>query len=656
MNDNFNDDNEIIEISNDYNSIEKKEDTNVEFIENEPREKIVKEKKNRPKVKKSVIIAIIVVVVIVIAFLLVYFLVLKKEKKPEPVKVPDVIVEKDNYRYENGKLIFLDKSDKEVGKYECNFKDADKCLTTKIDYSNDTFERIKIVDASGIEIPKSSQVYLNRFVFITDGDKSFLYDLVDKKELLKVNKIKTYSTSRNLVVIEDEDNKYGLIEIKDEEFEYLIRPSYNNLGIINPTLLYLVADDKEDHYIIDVNGKKLSKTINADIKSVNDKYIVAVKGSSYNLYDYDFYENLSDYDYISLHDNLIALVSNNRLYLVDYEFNKLFEDGYRLLNKNYVKEYTMDADNNLKENEKSYNITIRDGMALIDIGNDQKQVNISEGIISSKLDYVSYFDGKLYFYSDKEKTDLVGTYACNNKNTINNSESKLNNCHIYEDNGNYSGIYNNTYVFLYDNGLSTNNIYLYSLKEKKVKGTYSKIAFMNAEELNESIKQIYTGSSFVVALAAVGSNKDNYGVLEITSDGVSGKVPFSYKSYEAKNNYYILKDTALNSTLFNKNFTTISNPLNYIELYDNYYAGIVNNKLNIYSYINKSGILEEEVTVPDNNFKVDFTDGIKITVNDTVYSYTKDGKKVVPKEDEIISPDNNTNNNEDNSSGDNNEE
>ena len=50
--------------------------------------------------------------------------------------------------YENGKLVFLDKNEKEIGVYECTDKDTEKCYVAKLDYSSDKFERIKSVSVS----------------------------------------------------------------------------------------------------------------------------------------------------------------------------------------------------------------------------------------------------------------------------------------------------------------------------------------------------------------------------------------------------------------------------------------------------------------------------------------------------------------------------
>lgn len=626
MND-FNFDNEIIEISSDDTETTPK----FEEVVEEKTKKIkkpkrsLKEKWNDLSKKNKVTIIILSVLMVLLIIGLALYFVFRKDEEEKPIEEP-VILEKDNYRYEDGKLVFLDKNEKEIGTYECSDKDTEKCYVAKLNYSNDTFDRIKSVTETGEEIEKNSQIYLDNFVFVYDKGQISLYNIATKESELELKTIKTYGTNKNLVVIEDTDSKYGLIEITEEGYEYLIRCSYDNLGIVNSDLAYLVAQDKDEHYIVDSTGKNLSKNINADISSVNDKYIVAVQNKTYNLYSFEYEELLSDYDYISLHDGVIALIKSNRLYLVNADLNKLHEDGIRLENKDYVKKYVYDVNNKLVETKKSYEIELKDNKAIITIGKDVKEINLAEGEASSKLNYMSYFDGKLYFYSDEEKDDVIGTYTCTNKNNLVNSESTLDNCSLYSNENGISGIYNNEFVFIYDNASKDDaKYYLYNIKEKKTKGTYSSIEIVNNSEMSSNIKQNYTSSSFVIAKSATGDNKGNYGVLEINSEKVAGKVGFKYESITKVKDYYLLINIDKSYSIYNTSFKKISNEFDYIEIFDKYYVGITDNKLNVYAYDNALGILETDLSVTSNKFTIDFTNGFDITIDDVTYSYDKDG-------------------------------
>ena len=655
MND-FNYDNEIIEIDN-SESIKNPEEK-VAFEEPKPLETIKKEHKSLkekwinldPKKRRAIIILSVILLLVIFA-VVIYFVFFKKEEVKEPEE-ETVILEKDNYRYENGNLLFLDKSDRVIGEYECTNKDPEKCLTMKADYSLDTLERVISTYENGDEIVKSSQIYLDKYVFITDGKESNLYDIKSKKKLLNIKNYKVYGTDRNLVVIANEDEKYGLIEINDEGYNYLIRPSYDNLGIVSTKNIFLVALDKDKTYLIDKEGKKISSNISGTIKTASDKYIVVLKNKTYNLYSYDNEELISDYDYIGLNDDLISLVKNNRLYLRDNDLNKLNEDGIRLSNSDYVRKYIYDNDNKLKETKKSYDIAVQDNIAMVTVDSDIKNINILEGKVSKNYDYLSYYDGKLYFYNDEEKDDVLGTYTCKNKNEITNADSKLEKCMILTTIDGYTGIYNNNIVLLYDNNNSDTIYTIYSLKDKAVKGTYSYLEIVNSDEINSNIKHIGTSTSYLIAQTNTGNNKGNYGVLEINTEKIKGKIAFDYQSIKKENDYYLFKNLQGLISIYNKSFSKISNDFAYIELLDKYYVGIINNKLNVYSYLNKNNFLEKDIDVTNNKYEISVDNGFVIKSGDQTYNFDSNGKLIVPKEDNIV--EDNTNNEEEN--GDNTDE
>ena len=649
MND-FNNNNEIIEISSDNFTNETENIVTYNNNSNKRRKRSIKDKWNdlSKGTKVGIIISIILVVLFAAGIIIYVVLFNEEEEIPVPKDEP-VIIEKDNYRYEDGKLVFLDINDKEIGSYECSVKDSEKCYLAKIDYTKDSFDRVKTINQSGSELSKNSKIYYNKYVFVYDEERISLYNIESKQKELSLNVIKSYDTQKNLIVVENDESKYGLIEITEAGFNYLIRCSYDYLGIVNLELGYLVAQDKDDFYIVDSTGKKISENINAEIKSVNEKYIVAEKNNSYSLYDYKYEELISDYDYISLHNEVIALVQTNRLYLVDSELNKLYEDGIRLENDNYVKKYVYDNNNRLIETLKSYEIEVKDNIAKIIIGNSEKEINIIEGKVSSKYTYLSYYDGKLYIYSDEEKQDILGTYTCNNKNNLTSVEDNLTNCSLYGTTEGISGIYNNHYVFISDNTTGSDlQYYLYDLKEKKNKGTYSSLEFIKSGEINPNIKPIYTSSSYVIAKSGTGNNKGNYGVLEINGDKVAGKIEFKYESITLKNDkYYIMVNINKLMSIYNKDFSKISSEFNYLEMYDKYYVGIKNNKLNVYGYDKTSSVLESDIPVTSNEFKIDFTNGFVITINNVEYKYDKNGKKIV--EVPPVQEENNNSNNLENS-------
>ncbi len=620
-------DNEIIEINNDESDTETKNINEPEKIiaDIKPPKRSLKDKwRDLSKGKKALIITLSILVILVISAIIIYFTIIKDKEEENIVEEEPVILEKDNYRYENGNLVFLDLSEREIGQYTCENKDTEKCYVAKFDYTDDTFERILNVNEQNEEIEKSSPVYHNRYIFVFDGDIIHLYNMQTKEKEMDFQSIKGYANASDLVVVKDDKNLYGLLKIDENGADYLIRPSYDYLGIVNTKLNLLVAHDKNQTFIIDMNGQKLSSDIKANVMMVNEDFIVGIVNNTYNLYDYQYDELISDYDYIGLHDGVVSLVKGNRLYLMDKELNPLYVDGLRLENKDYVKKLVYDKDNKLVKTLESYSLEVKNNEVNITIGKDVNVINMLEGKISSKYNYINYFNGKLYLYSDLEKEDLLGTYECANRNNLTSENDTLENCIIYNKDNEYSGIYNNAYVFIKDSK-DEDKYYLYDLNEKKNKGTYEELQFVNTEELNENIKPVYTSSSYIIAKSGSGSNKGNYGILEVSSDKVSGKVEFKYQKIEKKNEYYVMQEND-KYTLNNDKFKKISNEFDFIELYDNYYVGINNNLLNVYEYDSIASILDKDLEVKDNKYKIDFEDGINITIDGTTYSYTKEGK------------------------------
>ena len=583
----------------------------------------------------------LVLILIVIIGLIIYFVLFKNPNQDNSEKEPNetLVIEKDNYKYTDGKLIFLDSEEKEIGTYECINKDDTKCMIKKVDNANDTFDRIKNVDSTGTEIIKNTPIYFNKYVFIEDGEDKLLYDIVNKESIFQIKSVKVYDNKDNLAIIEDTNNRFGLLKISEEGYEYQIRPSYDYLGLINSDINCLLAKDNNNSYIIDFDGKKLSSNIKADIKSVNQDFIVGKVANNYNLYDYKFNELVSEFDYIAFYDNIIALVDANRLYLLNSNLNKLNEDGLRLSNINNLVQVNVYENNKLKEVLAAFNINVKDNKVYVNVQDEIYEVNILEGELSSNYETVSYFDGKLYFYSDNSKNNLIGVYSCTNKNILNKKEDTLNNCYVYKVGESYSSVYNNEYVFIYDNlSNGTNNIYLYDLKTNRVRSTYTDVKILKDNELNNDVKAVYTSLSYIIAKSATGSNAGNYGVLEINSDGIKGLIDFKYKNITKDNGYYVFLNNNNEYSIYNTNFEKISDDFAYVKLYANYYAGVIAGKLNIYRYNNLLSVLSQSIDVPNNEFNVDFTDGFVITVGENVYKFDSNGKEIKEENDKENKP------------------
>lgn len=642
MNGEYNYDNEIIEIGGEEPSKEptvtfEEEDKKDKKAKKEKKDNVfkklakkIKDKWQSLSKKQKIIVSIIsAIILILIIGLIVYFVFIRKPEE----EVDNVVLEQENYRYENGNLILLDEDGKELGKYECEIKDAEKCYVAYLDNDKDTFDHSTYLDYKGNQVQKRSVIYNNKYVFITDDKVTKLYNIKEGKTEDKLLSVKAYDTERDLVVVEDNDKKFGVLEFTEDGYEYVINAYYDYLGIIDAKNLRLLSKTDEKERIIGIDNKNLSKEFNAEIKSISKNHIAAVNGKDYNLYTYNFEEVMSGYDYISFHDDNVALVKENTLKFVNANLVKLNEEGIKLANDNYNPVYKYDKKKKLDETEVAYKVTINPGNISVDVDEENFVISIYDGVASSKYSYVNYFDGKLYFYSDVEKNDLIGSYECENKNKLSSETDSLTNCTVASVSGGVSGIYNNNFVFITDNSSIAENkvINLYSIKEKKTKATYTSIEMLNSGEIGSNIAQYYTDGSFILAKSA---SKNSFGVIKLESSKATNVVSFNYKEIKPQSNYYILQNNDNKYSIYDKNFNKISNEFDYVQLLDKHYVGINGKNLNVYRYdTTVTKLLEEDVMLSSNDYSKAYTINIgsfiTIVIDGKEYKYDLNGKKVV---------------------------
>ena len=638
MNDEFNFDNEIIEIGSE------EKDTRVMFNPEDTtkskKKKAKKEKKDNifkkfsnwfkglDKKKKIIFITITSIVVILIICLIVFLVLNNKEEAKE-----DIVFESDNYKYDNGTLIFLD-NNKEIGKYECIDKDKDKCYVAYLDNEKDTFDHASNVDKNDKVINKRSKIYLKKYVFVYDDNKIFLYNIDKKKKEEKLTSIKAYDTEEDYVVVSDKDKLYGVILFKDDSYEYQINAYYDYLGIVDTKDLLLVSKTDDKERIIDINNKQLSKEFSGTIKGASKEYISAItSGKKYNLYSYNYEELLSGYDYISFHDEYIGLVKDSKLYFVDSNLNKMNEEGIKLTNSDYNLINKYNKSNKLVSSSVSYKVTVNEDNLSIDYNDDENIViNKYEGAVSANYPYISYFNGYIYFYSDQEKTDNVGKYECKNKNKLTSVSDTLDNCSIYGSTDGVTGIYNNNIVFISDNSsMSTDKtIYVYSITDKKNKVTYRELSILDKSYVSNNIKSYYTDNMYIIAK----NTKGNLGVIKINSNDIEKKVAFNYKSITSKGSHYLLESTDSKYSIVDKDFIEVVPTQDYIEIVNNYAVSIKDNKLNLYNleYTNTTPLLSSslDITSKDykNAYKISIGSNIVITIDGKEYKYDLKGTKI----------------------------
>ena len=579
------------------------------------------------------------------------FFLLRKNPEPALPDEPDVIIEMNNYRYENGSLVFLD-GDTELGRYECENKNENQCAVAYLS-SEETLSGTKKEDQDGNPLKLQAPIYLKRYAFITDHandiDQSIrIYDLQENQTIKTVFAVKAYDEYENYVVLKNEESMYGLEVFTESGLVTVVPYNYDALSLLpNQSELNLLTVTKDNNsYLTDIQNRILTKAFTSPIVSGNATHVVTKDASNkYHVYNYDAVElNPGNYDYIALLDNYMIAVENASLYVTDYEGNKMHSEGYALKNSSYDPVETYE-DYRLTKTTKAFDYSLTDNILNINIydGEDyeNKSINLLEGNFSKNLAFMSYFNGHLYFYEDEAKENLLGSYACTNRNEITAETTELSNCKLATDSfyrettGNTKEVdeqsnlgaiplINREFIFIADG----EEINLYDLTNNKKLANYEHVdtsSYTNTSSLNF----VNTNNVYFIAQS---KNSGKFGVANITLEGVVPIIPFEYNSIKRLGDYYVVENdegftlydltgkdvsatkvgrivdylivddnhrylkTYANDTYFVHTFTdeVSSTAYNYIELYDGYYAAVLNKKVHVFDYENNEITITEE--------------------------------------------------------------
>ncbi|NMA51001.1 MAG: hypothetical protein GX951_04045 [Mollicutes bacterium] len=702
--DNEEDKNVIVELNNDIEDtlfdedIAKiKESTNELVIGNDTNKKGKKNKKNKEKVKKDCFykklskkgkiifwISISLITLIIIGLLL-YFFVIRKNK----IKKLDVIVKTSNYSYVNGKLIFYDGPNNEIGRYECNVKKAKKCYLAKFT-SEDTFDAPKVVDLDNKEIELSSEIYNNMFVFIQDGDVINLYDLKSNKILGKYNLIKLSKNPLKYVIAKDIEDKYGIIDISTSTMKIVLPFNYSYLGISDNDEVFVVKEG-ETSFLVNQEGVELSSKTDGEIRKFTDKYI-SLYNNKYNLYDYSGNDMLKlTFDYIDFYTDFVITITEGKLTVYDNNLVKLNERGILLNSMYYNPLNRINEKGEVVETLKAYEFSFENGVLKVKLSDkNTKEINVYEALVNKKYNYVNYSDGILYFYKDLEKTELLGKYTCTNKNKIFDANSEYTNCFIAKEssilnqnNSGYAPIISNRYALIYDcqTGSSLINISLYDFVKTEVLIKYQAV---DTGYGSSNITHIQNTDKNITAQ----NMSNNYGMITIKENGpkkiinfgetINNKLDGTKSISRFDNDYYLVKRTTYNYLytlegieVVQSQFDIISKNGKYLivydaknkeyllydidkgkitsdpnkkfsslKLYNDFYLGIENNKLYLYKYNNTTAYPSLGIDLPLNykEYKVD-VENKKITIIDvggqeTIYTYIIDANSIIIKKED----------------------
>ncbi len=211
---------------------------------------------------------------------------------------------------------------------------------------------------------------------------------------------------------------------------------------------------------------------------------------------------------------------------------------------------------------------------------EKKEPDKTPSVIVEKENYI-YKDGNLSFI-DKDNNE-IGTYECKNKQEDlcyvenYNSESSLDSSKmVYEDGSNIlirSKIYNNKYVFIYDNAKKNEGVItLYNITDEKNEGVY--------KEIRGSID-----SDYVI----LKNSNNKYGALELTDTGIKEKIAFSFDNLDKlSDSNKVVAETNKKHFIYNMDGKLESKGISYdIKSYNDKYIVADNNGYYVYDYSGK---------------------------------------------------------------------
>ena len=595
--------NEQLEEENDEENI-----TQEEVIETQEDKKVSKFKAfknwfgNLSKKNKILVILIpIIILLLVLGIILVIVLSKDEEEiKEEKPQEEEVVVVKDNYIYKDGILSLLNSNGDEIGTYECKNKEEKLCYVAY--YSNeDSFDTEKYLYEDNSEVLIRSSIFNDNYVFIFDNKSEegfiILYDLKNKKEINKVRLVKEVNyEDKKYAIVQNDDGLYGLYEF-DDDAKLVIDFEYDYMGYINGNK-YLVVKKDNLGSLIDFSNKEVAKGIEGDIKDYNDNYIVTYELKSYKIVNLknEYVVDGTD-DFIKLYDNYYAYVKDGELYYKDYEGNKLYEEGIELILDDYVGTKIFNEEGKKVKDIYSFVGSFNGNNLLVDIYNEDNEgtnyiIDTRDSKVSKDLKFYSYYGNKLYFYEDEEKTILIGSYECTNKNDM--SKNSLSTCNVatdtvYEDNYNYYGsrnamipIINNRFVFVYDSPTLSNDsnkkINLYNLVTGKILSTYRSVNTHTAT--NNGVLSHITSANYEV-MAQNTSGK--YGMISINLTSANGVYDFKYDYMEKLEKGISVKSGSEWSIIYNKDLIVGSYPGRVMNVVNNYVVVKKDNKVYLYN-------------------------------------------------------------------------
>lgn len=159
---------------------------------------------------------------------------------------------------------------------------------------------------------------VNNNLILTDGEISLIYNYVNG-DIIDDSYDKYRFINEDMVVVTDlTSKKEGIINLDGEilvDVKYDYIDDYNN-GLISFKSNTLFG-------INSIDGASLVNSNFSDVVLINDKIYAGMKDNTYSIYSYAENEivNLNQYEFVESFDNLIFVVSNNKVDILTDELN-----------------------------------------------------------------------------------------------------------------------------------------------------------------------------------------------------------------------------------------------------------------------------------------------------------------------------------------------
>jgi len=591
--------------------------------------------------KKRTKILIIIGLVLLLAGIGVgvWFLIQNKEAE---IEAESNIVIRDNFIFNNGVLTFLNEDDEPIGTYECENNDPDLCFVA-MELDNDNFDVERKLFEDETPVGTRSHIYFDHYVFVFDNkdaeDKEiFLWDIKEEEKLTTYLGVKSYETDENYLVLKNKNDKYGLWKMTEDGLDSVLNDTHDYMGIIvGDRNDYVVLKNNNRWSIVNYANRVLLRPIQHEIKNADDRFVTISDGTNYGLLRMNGQSVIGlEYDFIQPLQNHVIVVKDQGLRVLDFNGNKMFEEPIQLENEYFTAVRFYSKEGAHRETRIAFRHELVRNTLTITVGTHVNEINLLEGALSATLDFYSYFGGKLYFYSDSEKQNLLGSYECDNTNNVVENTRELDKCFIAldrnEDNNDMvttlnrtsiTPIINNRFVFVRDAlalaGESSVQIRLVDLSGTGNRRVIDQYVSVNTYSPANQMTPFHVQNNALMVIARNRNNK--FIAFNVGATGISPVVRIEYDSLErlGDNNLLGRRDGRWNilnlrgevisgnfnnqirgfrgnwvKTMANRvyqissmdgNTTLTTSNLAYVELYDTVFAGInSSNQLNIYRY------------------------------------------------------------------------